>query len=113
MDVTWVSSLSWYFLNLFGLNAIYRLVLGDGNAADGTRDMAAMGSMSAAPMGGPGQQPDFAKIHSAERDNLELAGLDLLDKAGKSSPPPGVRRWAGDGIEERVLAMYALSRMNA
>lgn len=29
MDVTWVSSLSWYFLNLFGLNTVYRLILGD------------------------------------------------------------------------------------
>lgn len=31
MDVTWVSSISWYFLCLFGLNAIFRLILGDGN----------------------------------------------------------------------------------
>ena len=31
MDVTWVSSISWYFLNLFGLNAIFRLLLGDDN----------------------------------------------------------------------------------
>jgi uncharacterized membrane protein (DUF106 family) len=31
MDVTWVSSISWYFLCLFGLNAIFRLILGDQN----------------------------------------------------------------------------------
>lgn len=29
MDVSWVSSLSWYFLNLFGLNAVYALILDD------------------------------------------------------------------------------------
>lgn len=33
MDVTWVSSLSWYFLNLFGLNTIYRLILGGENGS--------------------------------------------------------------------------------
>lgn len=31
MDVRWVSSLSWYFLNWFGLNGLYRVLLGDGN----------------------------------------------------------------------------------
>jgi hypothetical protein len=34
MDVRWVSSLSWYFLNFFGLNGLYRLILGGDN---GTR----------------------------------------------------------------------------
>lgn len=42
MDVTWVSSLSWYFLNLFGLNSIYALILGGDNAADQTKDMQAV-----------------------------------------------------------------------
>ncbi|KAK0540169.1 hypothetical protein OC835_000791 [Tilletia horrida] len=119
MDVSWVSSISWYFLCLFGLNAIYRLVLGDGNAADSTRDMAMM--PGAAPAGP--QQPDWAKLHAAEKDNLELVGLP---EAGSDSPSAsastsaaarkrgldgsaaaaGARRWVGDGVASRVLTMY-------
>jgi hypothetical protein len=32
MDVTWVSSLSWYFLNLFGLQGVFALLLGEENS---------------------------------------------------------------------------------
>ncbi|PWN52332.1 transmembrane protein [Violaceomyces palustris] len=115
LDVTWVSSLSWYFLNLFGLNAIYRLLLGDDNAADGTRDMASMSGAGAvnAMQSAPGQAPDFKKLHLAERDNLELAGLDLLElsdngggKKNQTSSLDAKNRWVGDGIEDRVLALY-------
>lgn len=183
MDVTWVSSISWYFLNLFGLNAIYRLVLGEGNgesnsfrasipstpplnlnlrhhpqfrpyirsfsasdppfllhllfrcrpylAADGTRDMAAMSPLAGAAMGGGmggPTAPDFTKLHKAERDNLELIGLDLQSQAeglvggesdvvSRKKAGNGIgrgvddgklkMRWVGDGIEDRILAMYS------
>lgn len=31
LDVRWVSSLSWYFLNFLGLNGLFRLLLGGDN----------------------------------------------------------------------------------
>lgn len=39
MDVRWVSSLSWYFLNFFGLNGLYRLILGGENCKLGCSPM--------------------------------------------------------------------------
>lgn len=39
MDVRWVSSLSWYFLNLFGLNGLFRLLLGSDNGAHAIFDV--------------------------------------------------------------------------
>ena len=31
LDVRWVSSLSWYFLNLFGLQSVFIFILGNEN----------------------------------------------------------------------------------
>lgn len=31
LDVRWVSSLSWYFLNLFGLQSVFIFLLGNEN----------------------------------------------------------------------------------
>ena len=92
MDVSWVSSLSWYFLLLFGLRSIFILFLGDENAADSMRDMQAMGGM-----GATGQPVDMGKLFTVEKENLdlhthkwELADVEqrLLKAASGSSAAP-------------------------
>ncbi|CAG8501402.1 1540_t:CDS:10 [Acaulospora colombiana] len=87
MDVTWVSSLSWYFLNLFGLRSIFALLLGEDNAADGMRDMTAMSQMGAS---AAGQPQNYHKLHLAEKENLELT--------------PHV--WELEEVEYRLLVQY-------
>jgi len=114
MDVRWVSSLSWYFLNWFGLNGLYRVILGSdngaysqmgvffspffctfshtsGTAANDKRDLA---TSPFAPVGGTstGQPQDYHKLFTAEAESLQLA--------------EGIYKWVGDGIEERILRKY-------
>jgi len=90
MDVRWVSSLSWYFLNFFGLNGLYRLILGDDNSADSSRDMTASPFANAA--AAPAGPQDFNKLFKAEKDNLEFA--------------ESLYRWVGKNVEDRVLQKY-------
>ncbi|KAG8761448.1 ER membrane complex subunit 3 [Serendipita sp. 396] len=91
MDVRWVSSLSWYFLNWFGLNGLYRLLLGDGNAATDQKDLAT------SPFAGAGapvmnQPQDYNKLFASESENLQLA--------------QGLYSWIGDDVDSRILRRY-------
>ena len=86
MDVRWVSSLSWYFLNLFGLTSVFILLLGDARSADGLQDMQSMGAPP------PLQQPsEILKIFKGEADSLQLVDY----------------KWSLDGIEERILSQFS------
>jgi len=88
LDVRWVSSLSWYFLNLFGLQSVFIFILGNDNAANQmAQQMSQMnpGATSGA-MFQPGQDPD--KLFQSEAENLEV-----------------LEHWCIlDGVEDRLLA---------
>jgi hypothetical protein len=88
LDVRWVSSLSWYFLTLFGLQPVYNFILGSNNAANQVTQQMAQQQMGANPMGGA-DDPD--KIFNAEAENLEV-----------------IDHWCVlDGVEDRLLAKFA------
>ncbi|EXJ74607.1 uncharacterized protein A1O5_02904 [Cladophialophora psammophila CBS 110553] len=90
LDVRWVSSLSWYFLCLFGLQSVFIFILGNENAASQmAQQMAQMNPGANANPFGPGQEPH--KMFQAEAENLEV-----LD------------HWSIlDGAEDRLLRIYA------
>jgi hypothetical protein len=86
LDVRWVSSLSWYFLNLFGLQPVFGFILGSDNSANQmAQQMAQMNPSATANPFGPGQDPD--KMFLAEAENLEVMEHYCIL----------------DGIEERLL----------
>ncbi|RMZ78031.1 hypothetical protein DV737_g4069, partial [Chaetothyriales sp. CBS 132003] len=72
LDVRWVSSLSWYFLCLFGLQGVFIFILGNENAASQmAQQMAQANPQANVNPFGPGQDPD--KMFKAEAENLEVA----------------------------------------
>ncbi|KAK4372769.1 hypothetical protein RND71_008153 [Anisodus tanguticus] len=66
VDVSYVSSRSWYFLNLFGLRGLFSLILGEENATDDTQRMMQMS--------GFGMDP--SKTLGAEKDGLDIIQHD-------------------------------------
>jgi len=66
LDVSYVSSISWYFLMLFGTRGLFTLILGnDNNAVDSTKRMEEQ-------MAGGMQQQSIQQLYSTERTELEI-----------------------------------------
>uniref|UniRef100_A0A8C6VZ58 ER membrane protein complex subunit 3 n=1 Tax=Nothobranchius furzeri TaxID=105023 RepID=A0A8C6VZ58_NOTFU len=83
LDASWVSSASWYFLNVFGLRSMYGLILGQDNAADQSRVM--QDQMSGAAMAMP---PDPNKAFKSEWEALEVVN----------------HKWALENVEEDLMS---------
>lgn len=79
LNVAYVSSLSWYFLNLFGLRGIVDIILSGNNAADDSKIMRQQMGQG----GNPGMPQDIPKLFQAEKSNLKLVAHDW-----KLSSPP-------------------------
>eukprot|EP00244_Chara_vulgaris_P002974 TRINITY_DN15292_c0_g1_i3.p1 TRINITY_DN15292_c0_g1~~TRINITY_DN15292_c0_g1_i3.p1 ORF type:complete len:252 (+),score=46.32 TRINITY_DN15292_c0_g1_i3:200-955(+) len=72
LDVRYVSSQSWYFLNFVGLRGFFSLILGDSNEVDDAQRMMQMQMQ----MGGLGG--DASKALTSEKDALELLRHEWL-----------------------------------
>ncbi|XP_018428678.1 PREDICTED: ER membrane protein complex subunit 3-like [Nanorana parkeri] len=83
LDASWVSSASWYFLNVFGLRSMYTLILGQDNAADQSRIM--QDQMTGAAMAVP---PDTNKAFKAEWEAMEITE----------------HKWALENVEEELIS---------
>ncbi|KAI9522920.1 ER membrane complex subunit 3 [Dissostichus eleginoides] len=83
LDASWVSSASWYFLNVFGLRSMYSLILGQDNGADQSRIM--QEQMSGAAMAMPA---DTNKAFKGEWEALELTD----------------HQWALESVEEDLMS---------
>ncbi|XP_023691600.2 ER membrane protein complex subunit 3 isoform X1 [Paramormyrops kingsleyae] len=82
LDASWVSSASWYFLNVFGLRSMYNLLLGHNNAADQSSIM--QDHMTGAAMPVP---PDPNKAFKSEWEALEIVN----------------HHWALESVEEELI----------
>jgi hypothetical protein len=71
LDTAYVTSMSWYFLVMFGMRGLYSIVLGAGSETDDTKIMQQQMGMGGGG-GQPGQQPDMGKIFQTEAENLQL-----------------------------------------
>ena len=85
LETAYVTSMSWYFLVMFGMRGLYSLVLGSGAETDDTRMMQQQMGMGMAQQ--PGQAPDMSKLFAAEAENMQIVE----------------HNWFLDAAEERLL----------
>ncbi|XP_077185529.1 ER membrane protein complex subunit 3-like isoform X1 [Paroedura picta] len=84
LDPSWVSSASWYFLNVFGLRRVYNLILGEETAAPEQNQLLLQDQFLGPPVPAP---PDPNKAFKAEWEALELVS----------------HQWALQDVEDQLM----------
>lgn len=116
LDTSYVSSVSWYFLVMFGLRAFFRLVVGD-PSPDVQESALIQHDLGRAPGAAPvgPAQFDTKKALTAEADNLELARTkkSVLDDAerrllGKRYPKRKYGSVGGSKGADAILGLGGL-----
>eukprot|EP01102_Stenamoeba_stenopodia_P002621 TRINITY_DN12479_c0_g1_i1.p1 TRINITY_DN12479_c0_g1~~TRINITY_DN12479_c0_g1_i1.p1 ORF type:complete len:277 (+),score=86.01 TRINITY_DN12479_c0_g1_i1:127-957(+) len=81
LDMTYVSSLSWFFLILFGIRGVISLLLGEGNEADDAKivqaQMGGGGGDVAEGAAPPGGVVDYGKLFQSEKEFLTIEKHDF------------------------------------
>ncbi|KAJ1462925.1 integral membrane protein DUF106-domain-containing protein [Pelagophyceae sp. CCMP2097] len=96
LDVSYVSSLSWYFLVMFGLRGFFKILLGeDSDALDEARSTQMQMGMGMG--GGGGGVFDAPAAYKFERENLEMAP----------------HAWALDAVELELVGPKQAARIQA
>eukprot|EP00606_Chrysophyceae_sp_TOSAG23-5_P000632 GSChrysophyteH2.ASY1.ANO1.901.1 assembled CDS len=86
LDVTYVSSISWYILLTFGLNGVYRLILDEGTEMDEGKMMQMQMQMGVGGGGGMGGGFDANNAFKQARSMLSISKnqfLEVTDRAEK------------------------------
>jgi len=102
LDTSYVSSVSWYFLVMFGLRGFFRLVIGDPTQEQVESTMLQQ-QLGTSTTSGPPQQFDGPKLLNAEADNLELlpthkSSLDDVEKRLLGKRYPKKKLQVGDDL---------------
>ncbi|EDO19643.1 hypothetical protein Kpol_1018p183 [Vanderwaltozyma polyspora DSM 70294] len=89
LDVRWVSSISWYFISVLGINPVYNLLLSNAEGMDIMEMQQQQQQID--PIGGPGQPQPEALMKSLANDITIAQHQSCFDK-----------------IEERILKKYKI-----
>lgn len=71
LNARYVSAISWYFVNLFGLRPVYSLIMNDPAAADDLINQQQQQQQGFANLGSPGG-PKVDKVFKAEAENIQI-----------------------------------------
>lgn len=88
LDASYVSAISWYFVNLFGLRAVYLLIMDDPTAASDLINQQQQ-QQNIPNIGAPGG-PKAEKVFNAEAENLQILDHECIYT----------------GIAQRILLKY-------
>jgi len=102
LDISYVSSLSWYFLCSFGLNGVYKIILGQDSELDDSQMQ--MMQMQMQMGGGSPMGFDASTAYKQEIEQLSIAKHEWSAERAE-------RALLGDKYPEKTKASIDLSRM--